>query len=157
MCRLSSNLGASDSWNPHDLSRPVMGLLIQYTDSYMFRQWSGIIREFLGFVWVTWNEDRIGGISYNCGYVACVSECCGSVCCASQLSWKAHRPQKHTLYDIPPIRSAFQVTQTNQRSSLMMADHCRNMYVPVYWIRKSYNSVHVLVVYATSNNARYEH
>jgi len=27
MCRLSWNLGASTSWNPHGLSRPVMGLL----------------------------------------------------------------------------------------------------------------------------------
>jgi hypothetical protein len=27
MCRLSINLGASTSWNPKGLSRPVMGLL----------------------------------------------------------------------------------------------------------------------------------
>ena len=27
MCRLSLNLGASTSWNPQGLSRPVMGLL----------------------------------------------------------------------------------------------------------------------------------
>jgi hypothetical protein len=27
MCRLSRNLGASTSWNPKGLSRPVMGLL----------------------------------------------------------------------------------------------------------------------------------
>jgi hypothetical protein len=27
MCRLSGNLGASTSWNPHGLSRPVQGLL----------------------------------------------------------------------------------------------------------------------------------
>jgi hypothetical protein len=27
MCRLSRNLGASNSWNPKGLSRPVMGLL----------------------------------------------------------------------------------------------------------------------------------
>ena len=26
-CRLSRNLGASNSWNPHGLSRPVQGLL----------------------------------------------------------------------------------------------------------------------------------
>jgi len=30
MCQLSSNLGALTSWNPLGLSRPVMGLLIQY-------------------------------------------------------------------------------------------------------------------------------
>ena len=30
MCRLSRNLGASTSWNPQDLSRPVMGLLYLY-------------------------------------------------------------------------------------------------------------------------------
>jgi hypothetical protein len=43
------------------------------------------------------------------------------------MAYVAHRPHKRTLYDIPPIRSAFQATQTNTRSSLMMADHCRNM------------------------------
>ena len=30
MCRLSWNLGASTSWNPQGLSRPVMGLLYLY-------------------------------------------------------------------------------------------------------------------------------
>jgi hypothetical protein len=29
-CRLSRNLGASGSWNPHGLSRPVIGLLYLY-------------------------------------------------------------------------------------------------------------------------------
>jgi hypothetical protein len=27
MCQLSGNLGASTSWNPHGLSRPIPGLL----------------------------------------------------------------------------------------------------------------------------------
>ena len=31
MCRLSWNLGASTSWNPQGLSRPVMGLLNLFT------------------------------------------------------------------------------------------------------------------------------
>jgi hypothetical protein len=30
MCRLSRNLGASTSWSPKGLSRPVMGLLYLY-------------------------------------------------------------------------------------------------------------------------------
>jgi hypothetical protein len=30
MCRMSSNLGASTTWNPQGLSRPVMGLLYLY-------------------------------------------------------------------------------------------------------------------------------
>jgi len=30
MCRLSRNLGASASWKPQGLSRPVMGLLYLY-------------------------------------------------------------------------------------------------------------------------------
>jgi hypothetical protein len=30
MCRLSRNLGASNSWNPVGLFRPVMGLLYLY-------------------------------------------------------------------------------------------------------------------------------
>ena len=32
MCRLSWSLGASTSWNPHDLSRPVIGLLYYITN-----------------------------------------------------------------------------------------------------------------------------
>jgi hypothetical protein len=32
----------------------------------------------------------------------------------------------YTLYDIPPIQSVFQVTQTDPRSSLMMAGYYRN-------------------------------
>jgi hypothetical protein len=31
-CQLSRNLGASTSWNPKDLSRPVMGLLYLFTN-----------------------------------------------------------------------------------------------------------------------------
>jgi hypothetical protein len=77
----------------------------------------------LGSVWVTWNTDRVDG----------------SVCCASQPSWArkhnrrshdnpAHRPSNYTLYEIPPpIRSVLQVTQADPRSSLIMADYCRNM------------------------------
>ena len=34
MCRLSGNLGASTSWNPQGLSRPVMGLLYLYLYLY---------------------------------------------------------------------------------------------------------------------------
>jgi len=34
MCRLSLNLGASTSWNPQGLSRPVMGLLYLYLYLY---------------------------------------------------------------------------------------------------------------------------
>jgi hypothetical protein len=36
MCRLSRNLGASTSWNPLGLSRPVMGLLYLYVMNYDF-------------------------------------------------------------------------------------------------------------------------
>jgi hypothetical protein len=39
----------------------------------------------------------------------------------------AHRPRYHTLYDIPPIRFVFRVSQKDLRSSLMMAGYCRNM------------------------------
>jgi hypothetical protein len=69
-------------------------------------------------------EIKIEQVAYHimCGYVACVPDCRGSFDCASQLS--ALRPRNHTLYD---IRSVFQVTQTDPRSSLMMADYCRNI------------------------------
>jgi hypothetical protein len=36
MCRLSRNLGASTSWNPKGLSRPVMGLPYFYITSITF-------------------------------------------------------------------------------------------------------------------------
>jgi hypothetical protein len=39
-----------------------------------------------------------------CGYVACVPDCRGFVCCVSQLSY-------YVIYDIPPARFVFQVTQ----------------------------------------------
>jgi hypothetical protein len=35
MCRFSRNLGASTSWNPKGLSRPVMGLLYLYLYLYL--------------------------------------------------------------------------------------------------------------------------
>jgi hypothetical protein len=67
-----------------------------------------------------------------CGDVACGSECRGSVCSGGKHNKRshdipAHRPRHHTLYDIPPIRSVFQNTQMDPRSSLMKADYCRNM------------------------------
>jgi hypothetical protein len=34
------------------------------------------------------------------------------------------RSQNHTLYDIPPIRFVYQVTQEDLRSCLMMAGYC---------------------------------
>jgi hypothetical protein len=58
----------------------------------------------------------------------------------------AHRPRNHTLYDIPPIRFVFQVTQTDPRSSLMMADYCRNIWEPVNRIRSGTNQCVVLVI-----------
>ena len=36
MCRLSWNLGASASWNPQGLSRPVMGLLYLYLPDWLW-------------------------------------------------------------------------------------------------------------------------
>jgi hypothetical protein len=39
MCRLSWNLGASISWNPHGLSRPVMGLLYPYVLRIVILTW----------------------------------------------------------------------------------------------------------------------
>jgi hypothetical protein len=59
-------------------------------------------------------EIQIEWVVYHimCGYVVCVPECRGN---------PAHRPRNHTLYDIPPIRFVFQVTQKDLRSSLMMA------------------------------------
>ena len=38
MCRMSWNLGASASWNPQGLSRPVMGLLYLYLFTAQYRR-----------------------------------------------------------------------------------------------------------------------
>jgi hypothetical protein len=38
MCRLSKNLGASNSWNPKGLSKPVMGLLYLVLNASALRQ-----------------------------------------------------------------------------------------------------------------------
>jgi hypothetical protein len=43
MCRLSWNLGASNSWNPQGLSRPVMGLLYLYLEA---KNWYLIMLDF---------------------------------------------------------------------------------------------------------------
>jgi hypothetical protein len=81
-----------------------------------------------------------------CGYVTCVPDCRGSVCCASQLGHDkpAHWPRNHTLYDIPPIRLVFQVTQKDLSSSLMVAGYCRNMQKPVHRIKEWYKSVPIV-------------
>jgi hypothetical protein len=80
------------------------------------------------------HEVQIEWLVYHimCGYVACVPDCCGSV---RSHDTPAHRPRNHTLYDIPPIRFLFQVTEKDLRSSLMMAGYCRNMKEPVYRIK----------------------
>jgi hypothetical protein len=39
----------------------------------------------------------------------------------------AYRQHKHILYDIPPILSAFQVTQMNPRNSLITAEYRENI------------------------------
>ena len=46
MCRLSWNLGASTSWNPLGLFRPVMGLLYLYIKDG--DKWMWYIRDFHG-------------------------------------------------------------------------------------------------------------
>jgi hypothetical protein len=61
-----------------------------------------------GILYNVWLRDLCAGVSWN-------------------HDTPVHRPHKHTLYDIPPIRFVFQVTQKDLRSSLMMADYCRNM------------------------------
>jgi hypothetical protein len=57
----------------------------------------------------------------------------------------------YILYDIPPIRFVFQVTQKDLRSSLMMAGYCRNMNESVYRIKEWYNQCILLVISSTSN------
>jgi hypothetical protein len=65
-----------------------------------------------------WNRPLIQlTVSRDCRII-CVPECRGS-----------RRPRNHTLYDILPIRSVFQATQADPRSSLMMAGTCRSQYI----------------------------
>jgi hypothetical protein len=42
-CRLSRNLGASASWNPKGLSRPVMGLLYLYLYPLLLSLYTALI------------------------------------------------------------------------------------------------------------------
>jgi hypothetical protein len=85
--------------------------IIQYTGTHMFRQWSAIIRELLGFVWVTWNADRIGGIWCTFMWPVCRNVVVPSVVLPSWVHFHsaekhnkrnhntpAHRSHKHTLY-----------------------------------------------------------
>jgi hypothetical protein len=64
MCRLSRNLGASTSWNPKGLSRPLMGLL------YLFTLWTGCEAQgvSLGTKWLT-TPLRLVVISSHCGHL----------------------------------------------------------------------------------------
>jgi hypothetical protein len=71
---------------------------IQYTGSYMFRQWSAIIRELLGFVWVIWNADRIGGISYT----VCLCGLCEMICYTVSVSF-LHNLQVGSPSNMPVI------------------------------------------------------
>jgi hypothetical protein len=73
MCRLSWNLGASTSWNPQRLSRPVMGLLYHFLlDWLQLSDWR----------WTLWSETCTGrryfekiNIKFNrgafCGFTLC--------------------------------------------------------------------------------------
>jgi hypothetical protein len=58
---------------------------------------------------------------------------------------QAHRSRNHTLCDIPPIKSVFQVTQEDLISSLIMAGYCRNMEEPVRRMKDWYNQWILLV------------
>jgi hypothetical protein len=49
-----------------------------------------------------------------CGYVACVTDCHDT---------PSHRPHNHTLYDIPPIRFVFQVTQKLPDDDRLLQKH----------------------------------
>jgi cytochrome c oxidase assembly factor CtaG len=63
---------------------------ILYTGSYIFRQWPAIIRELLRSFRVTWNTNRMGGVSYN----AWLRELCAG------LSWFPREPRQYTTHSI---------------------------------------------------------
>jgi hypothetical protein len=92
--------------------------------------WMGVQCLVTWYAWarVTLNTDVLGGISYTCN-VWLLGTWVHSAGKHNRRNHDtlAHRPHNHTLYDTPPIRSVFQVTQTDPKSSLMMADYCRNM------------------------------
>jgi hypothetical protein len=94
-----------------------------------------LIRSF----WVTLNTYRMGGMSYNLWL--------WGLC--------AYRPCNHTLYDIPPILFVFEATQEDLISSLMMVGYCRNMYEPVYRIKKWYSQC-ILLVFSNTYNEQIE-
>jgi hypothetical protein len=66
MCRLSWNLGASTSWNPQGLSRPVMGLLF-FTNSTKFSMWTLHIYTEIH----TPNQFKLVAHYYSCTAVTC--------------------------------------------------------------------------------------
>ena len=56
MCRLSWNVGASTSWHPLGLSRPVMGLLYLYMDIIdIFTLWVALNQNY-NLVWENFTE-----------------------------------------------------------------------------------------------------
>ena len=63
MCRLSWSLGASTSWSPHGLSRPVMGLLYLYLYLFMWHWWNCRLQMYRYSQSVVWD---ISDTSSNC-------------------------------------------------------------------------------------------
>ena len=55
MCRLSWNLGASTTWKPQGLSRPVMGLLYLFTNKGYYTHNIGLL-----LLWHAFSELQIG-------------------------------------------------------------------------------------------------
>jgi len=58
MCRLSRNLGASSSWNPLALSRPLLGLLYLYLKRVWIRNVANetvhTVTSCMTIMWVCW-------------------------------------------------------------------------------------------------------
>jgi hypothetical protein len=68
MCRLSKNLGASTSWSPKGLSRPVMGLLYLFTNLSILNKGNEptfVIRNRKEVIDLTLGTDKIGDLVTN--------------------------------------------------------------------------------------------
>jgi len=75
MCRLSWNRGDSTSWNPHDLSRPVMGFLYlfyYFQNNFVFQIFADLTHLF-----IFWQEQPVDEV-WNICEIARVGENCSS-------------------------------------------------------------------------------
>jgi hypothetical protein len=109
ICCLSWNLGASSSWNPQGLSRPVMGLLYLY-HGVLCLACSDILLSYTGYASThCWSQSRCKGKQFSNMCHLCLLTVCGLF------------THSKTIFGVPGF-------------PLEMENHVKSLLVLTYWI-----------------------